>query len=382
MLIKSFLTIFLVWPAFSWAQTQYTVRKGDTLLKIADKALGTAKGTDPRRYELVKKIQSLNPDLKNPNALEKGQTIILPNDTKLATEVKPAVEAKAPEVPAPAAPVPQTPPASQTPVVELPQASPPTTKVEPPPAPVPPPPPVAPTTPPPAPVAQPAPTVEKSHEAAHHNFIFIQPRYQMVEVSTTEVASQTKAKMKSDSSAGLDIQYGMILNHRFHLLFQAGMTQTQFKDIEGDNTPTVNHKSETLKSFALGVGYEPTSTLHLDLMLMQADHTFLLPTILPEYKLEAVAIPGAELNISWDIYSGASNIIGISAIAEYIGSLTKDEIEYKATTETLGALYWKSKFGHDKVNYKVTLTFKNGHQDTNLTKQHEDLSILGIGVYF
>ena len=54
MVIKSLFPILFLIPAFSWAQTQYVVRKGDTLLKIADKTLGTAKGVDrhttPLRY--------------------------------------------------------------------------------------------------------------------------------------------------------------------------------------------------------------------------------------------------------------------------------------------------------------------------------------------
>jgi hypothetical protein len=241
---------------------------------------------------------------------------------------------------------------------------------------VPPPPPSA------GPAAPPPPQLVKSHEAAHHNFFFLQPRYQTLEISTKEIATDTTAKMKADSSIGLDLQYGVILNHKFHMLFQAGVTQTQFKDIEGDSPLTVNHKSETLKSFGLGIAYDITSRLHLDLMLMHADRTFLLPAVLPAYELTAVAIPGAELNISWDVYSGASNIFGVSAIAEFIGNLKKNDVEYKSTVESIGALYWKSNNGHDRKNYKVTVLYKKGHQDTSLTKQNEDVGVLGVGFYF
>ena len=88
MVIKSLFSILVIVPVFSWAQTQYVVRKGDTLLKIADKSLGATKKTDPRRYEVAKKIRELNPNMKNPNALEPGETIVVPADTKTPAPTK------------------------------------------------------------------------------------------------------------------------------------------------------------------------------------------------------------------------------------------------------------------------------------------------------
>ncbi|MBL7544096.1 MAG: LysM peptidoglycan-binding domain-containing protein [Bdellovibrionaceae bacterium] len=397
---------------FAWAQTQYVVRKGDTLLKIADKSLGITNGSDPRRYDFVKKVRGLNPELKNPNELEPGQTIIIPNVSKTASDEKvrpvkkPVVVVTPPVTVDPSSvgsqsagaadaapsemgsPTPTTVEAPIQSSVSKPELPPPTTApvTEPSPAqhsasPTPQPADSTALTPPH--VAATSSSTAKHGNEEHHNFFFVQPRYQTLKIDTKETATDTTASMTAQSSAGLDIQYGLILNHRFHLLFQAGVTQTQFKDIEGDNTPTVNHKSETLKSFAVGVALEATSTLHLDLMLMYADRTFLLPgATLPEYELHAISLPGAELNISWDIYSGSSNVFGISAIGEYIGEATKDLVEYKSTVEPIGALYWKSKYGHDRLNYKVTLMYKHGNQDTSLTKQNEDLGVLGVGFFF
>lgn len=366
MLEKYLMAFLMIVPLFSGAQTQYIVRKGDTLLKIADRILGNTKPNDPRRYELAKKIQSLNPHLKNPNALEPSQTITLPGQEKAvslappthpaATFADPVPEVLPPSVPEQPAPVP--------PVIVNSESLPTPTPV-----------PV-----PPVPNAVQKPETHDKH-SEHTNFVLVQPRLQTLQISTKETATGTKAKMKSDSSVGLDLQYGFVLNHRFHLLFQAGITQTTFGNIEGDAT-SVNHKSETLTSYALGIGYEATSKLHLDLMVMYADRTFLLPEVLPAYLLESVTIPGAEFNISWDAFTTGSNIFGISAIAEYIGQLKKNNVDYKSTLESIVALYWKTNRGHDHINYKMTLSYKKGHQDTSLTEQKEDVTSFGVGFYF
>lgn len=362
MMNRSFAALLFLVPVLSWSQTDYVVRKGDTLLKIADKTLG-AKSS--QRYEFVKKIQNLNPELKNANAIEPGQTLKIPSDTKAVVVEKAVQPAAAPAEILPA-PTP-TPPAAETPV----------------------PAPVAPTpvitqTPLSAHASNPSPHDKNVHEEAssHSNFFFIQPRYQMLEIKTKELATKTNVSMKSQSSFGLDVQYGWILNDHFHLLFQAGLTQTQFNDIKGDTPVSVNHKKETLKSFAAGVAYEATHTLHLDLMLMYADRTFLLPATLPDYELEAVAIPAAELNVSWDFYAGDSNIFGLSAIGEYLLSAKKNGVDYKSAFEPFGALYWKLNYGHDNMNYKATLTYKHGHQKTSVSDQKEDLTALGFGFYF
>lgn len=367
---KSLIALLFFAPVFSWAQTQYVVRKGDTLLKIADKSLGNPKTKDPRRYEIAKKIRELNPTLKDPNALEPGQAITVPNEAK--SEVAEKAVALTPPTHPPVTLAEPTPPLAQTPA-EVPA---PPAKPEPPP--LPPPVPVLTVTPPPEPPR----AVEAKHEAKHSNFFLIQPRLQTLQIETKELASETKATLKSQSSAGIDLQYGVVLSERVHLLFQAGVTQTEFNNIEGVEGITVNHKTETLNSYAVGVAFEATPKVHLDLMLMQSERTFLLPEVLPAYLLEKVALPGAEFNISWDVYSRASNIFGISAIAEYIGELKKDNIEYKSAVEPIVALYWKSDRGADRTNYKMTLTYKQGHQDTNLTEQKENLAVFGVGFYF
>lgn len=360
MLNKSLITLLITAPFFSWAQTQYTVRKGDTLLKIADKNLNSSKPNDRRRYELAKKIQSLNPSLKNPNVLEPGQVIAIPGQSKAEVVEKPVVLAPLPEK--------REEPVPSLHVVAEPEPAPVSVQI-------------VPAVIPEKPVA-PVPTVKKEEKHDEHkNFIFVQPRIQTLQIETKEIATETKAKMKSDSSLGLDLQYGLVLNDRFHLLFQAGMTQTEFSNIEGDGA-SVNHKSETLKSFAIGVGYKAAANVHLDLMLMYADRTFLLPDTAPAYLLEAVALPGAELNISWDVVSVATHIFGMSVIAEYIGELKKDDVDYKSTLDPVVALYWKSNRGQDRTNYKMTLMYKKGHQDTSLTQQKEDVTSFGVGFYF
>lgn len=396
MINKFLLVFFALVPVFSWSQTSYVVRKGDTLLKIADKTLGSPDKKDPRRYEIVKKIRALNPDLKDPNVLELGQTLTIPNDIQITTAAKsvaaPQVALKPPPSAVTAHPaepvvVPVVEPAIKA---ELPPPSfekePVSAHEETPAKPVPPSVQASAVDTKPAPALEVVKPQEAKKEEAHHNFFFVQPRYQIVKIKAKEIATETEASMTSKSSFGVDVQYGVVLSERLHMLFQAGVTSTQFKDIEieGDSAivPVVDHKSETLKSFSLGIGYQVASRMLVDFMLMYADRTFLLPHALPDYELHAVAIPGAELNVSFDIFKGTSNIFGISFIGEFIGALTKDHVEYKSTVEPIGALYWKSNRGHDRMNYKVTLMYKKGHQDTDISKQHEDLGSLGVGFYF
>ncbi|MBS1972328.1 MAG: LysM peptidoglycan-binding domain-containing protein [Bdellovibrionales bacterium] len=382
MFMKLVTAAFLITPCLAWSQTEYTVREGDTLLKIADRSLGSTDKKDPRRYEYAKNLVKLNPKLKNPNALVPGQTILLPGDAPSMKEaavketapanekvgsLKPVAAAAAviaakpePHVAAPAAPAAPLPAPSPSAEVK-PEAA-----------------------------AKEAPEKKEEHakeahsaEAAHHNFIFVQPRYQSVKLTSEDEANHTEATMKSNSSVGFDLQYGKIINERWHLLFQAGLTSTRFGEIEDGAGTNVGHKSETLKSFGVGVAYEATPSLHVDLMALYTEQSFLLPeATLGEYRLEAIAFPGVELNISWDIYSGARNIVGLSVIGEYLGNATKDGVEYKSALEPYGALYWKSNLGADRVNYKVTLTYKHGHQETSVNKKKEDVGTVGVGFYF
>lgn len=335
--------LFLI-PFASLAQTQYIVRKGDTILKIADKNLGTTDKKDLRRYEYAKKIQKLNPNIKNFNQLEPGQTLIIPaKDMPVFVDIKKPAPAERPAVEVrPAKPVVQE--------ILIPKE---------------------------APVES---AIHKLTEA-HPNFIFLQPRYQIVQLESRDLATDTEADLKSKSSFGIDLQYRKIINEQFHLLFQAGLTQTHFKDIEGAATE-INHTSETTKSFGVGLAYEATHSLHLELMMSYADRSFLLPEGSGIYKLESVGIPGAELNLSWDFYAANLNTFGISAIGEYIGNYSKDNIDYKSSFEPFGALYWRSNYGPDRNNYKISFTYKHGHQKTNVSEQKEELMVLGLGFYF
>lgn len=370
MLIRSIVGLFLLISMSAEAQTQYVIRKGDTLLKISDRALGITNRNDVRRYQYLRKLLALNPDLRNPNALEPGQTILVPtegnSDEKAVAEEKPALAPPPPPPPTPKAEEPPPPVVTET---QTPLDSASKTKT-----------PVPQTSPlPSAPVAPPV--VEKKVDE-HADFFVLQPRYQKLKIKAKDKATETEASMEATSSFGLDLQYGRIINERFHFLFQVGVTQTQFKDIESTTGAAVNHKSETLKSFAVGLAYEATHTLHLDVMAVFADRTFLLPATSPDYELAGVMLPGAEVNLSWDFFSGTTSIFGISAIGEYVANGKKGDVDIKSVFEPLGALYWKSNFGERRMNYKVTLTYKHGHQNTSISEQKEDLLGLGVGFYF
>lgn len=365
--------LLLLIPTLSWAQSRYVVRRGDTVLKIADRKLHITDKKDPRRYDYAKQVRKLNPEIKDLNQLEPGQSITLPEDSNEAT----AVAEHASEKDSPAVLIKENP--ALAPIHEV-SANGETT-----------------TTHLPAPKAEDAeaasaavtpaatPAASNSHpdssEEHHANFFFIQPRYQMIHLEVENPATEGKASLKSKSSFGLDLQYGKIINDRFHLLLQGGVTQTAFQSPE-DEATSLNHDSESLKSLGIGVAYEATHTLHLDFMFQYAERTFLLPGTSGTYKLEAVAIPGAELNLSWDLYSGSANIFGVSAIAEYIANAAKEDVDYKSALEPIGALYWRSNFGADRANYKATLMYKHGHQKTSVSEQKEELMSLGVGVYF
>ena len=370
MINQLLVAILFTFTATAWAET-YIVKKGDTLLSIADKSLGTTDKKNPRRYEMAKQIQALNPQLKNPNVLEPGETLTLPGlaESKPVPTPAPVIAAPIPLPPTDLPLTPETAPVAEAPVVAE----------EPPPAPA--------EVPAPAIEAAPAPMAPAAHAAAeekhseHPDFFFIQARYQMLKFKASDVTTKTESTLESKMSYGFDFQYGKILNEKWHLLAQAGITQTEFGDFK-EAGRTINHKKETLKFFGLGAAYELSRSLHLDFMATYADRTFLIPTTATDYELKAHLIPGADLNISWDFYHGDKNIFGISAIGEYIAELKKDNITYKSSVEPLGALYWKSNYGHDSLNYKATLTYKHGHQKTDVSEQYEDLTSLGVGLYF
>ena len=378
--------ILLLFPTLVFAETNYTVRKGDTLLSIVDSQMGTPGKKDPRRYQWAQRLQALNPHIRNPNALEPGDVITIPASTG-STAKSPAVKAP----PTPAATPAATSPKPTAILISAPTKAPSATVV-----------PAAVETseanePLPSfvipaekaenaatPNAEPthaAATPTPSHDDGHSDFIGIQPRFQLLNLKVIDQATKTEAKMDAKSSAGLDLQYGKILNEKWHLLAQVGMTYTEFKAIEGAAGATIDHARETQKFFALGFAYELTHSLHFDALAVAADRTFIIPTSPTTYELKGVMIPGAEANLSWDILHGNSYVAGASLIGEYIAALKKDDIEYKSSLEPVGALYWTSKLGDHRVNYRASLTFKKGHQDTNVSEQKEEAAIAGLMVF-
>lgn len=367
----------LALPTLSFADTTYTVRAGDTLLNIADRGLNaTGEKKDPRRYEIARKIRAKNPQLKNPNSLNPGDTLTLPDMphpmvanagaaavVKQKASVHATAHAELP-TPTPAEHPPVEPPVPPTPVV---------TNTPPPPAPK------------PVPEVEPLPPTPPPHQAEahggdHHDFIGLQPRFRMVTLKTTDLIAEKEYTMKSKSSAGIDLNYAKVLNEQAHLLLSLGFTYTEFKDI--DNGATINHTRESQKAFNIGFAYDILPTLHFDLLLGAADRTFVIPTALDTFELKSLLIPGGELNLSWDFVQTNTYAVGVSAIGEYMASLNKDNVEYKSSFEPMGALYWTSRNGHDQVNYKVSVVYKNGHQKTNLTEQKEELITAGLLVNF
>lgn len=353
----SILAVFL--PAMALAQITYTVRPGDTLLSIVDREMGISNKKDPRRYQWAQKIRAQNPQIKNPNALEPGDVINLPE----RPDAKPVVQAPPPtppaHEPAPTLPAPAPVPAKPALLVSAPVA-------------------------PPAPVELPAvPHAEApaSHaEGAHHDFVGLQPRFQFLSLKATDEATKEEAKLTAKASVGLDLQYGKILNDKWHLLAQVGFTYTEFKPIEGIAGVTIDHSQESQKFFALGVAYEISHSLHFDAFINTADRTFLIPTGTGTWELKGVMIPGAEANLSWDFIQGQGYVVGGSVIAEHIAELSKDDVKYKSSLEPVGALYWTSKRGAEKLNYRASVLYKNGHQHTSVSEQKEEALIAGLMV--
>lgn len=363
MIAKMMFVLLLAAPTMVRADTSYTVRRGDTILKIADRALGIVNDTkDPRRYEFARKIQAKNPQLKNPNGLEPGMILVIPD--------APAAAAR----PVPEVVKPTTVGAAEA-EVKLPPA--PVAAVEPEPE----------TEPVPAPAPAPAhPSVPEasglSHDKpqGHGDFISVQPRIQSAKIHVKDLATEAETTVQTKSSFGLDLQYGKVVGEHAVILVNAGVTSTQFKDLE--EGLSMNHMSETLKNFGVGFAYGLTSSLHLDMMFSFIDRTYVLPHDATSYELESILIPGADINLSWNFWQAPSFVLGVSAIGEYIGAARKDDIDYKSTFEPVGALYWMSQRGSDKLNYRLTATYRKGHQKTSLTEQHEEAGVLGFAVIF
>lgn len=365
----------LVCSTFAHADTTYTVRAGDTLLSIADRTIGDVESKkDPRRYQLAQKIKAKNPQLKNPNNLTPGETIVIPGiaaTTKAAPEPsKPVPTVKAPVIPPPA-PLPEPEHSAPAEVAATEPAIPilkPATeqpKVESP-------------TPAEAPAA-----VETRGEKHEENFDYLalQPRYHFTHIKFTDLATGQKNKVDSKTSAGLDLQYAKAIGERARFLVNVGYTSTQYKPFDS-NALTLEHVNEKQWSYGLGIAYELTSALHLDVMAKMADHTFVLPVDATTYEMHGIALPGGEISLSWDFVNANSYLVGASVIGEYISGTTKNGITYKSAFDTIGMLYVASKRGSDKMNYRLSATYDKRDQNTNVTEQAEESWIAGLTLYF
>lgn len=361
------LGIMFLFPVHSFAQAEYTIKKGDTLLKIADENLKTQNKKDPRRFEFAQKIKELNPNLKNPNQLEPGQMIIIPN--VIVSEPKLAAEASSP---GPTEEKPTKPVMNE--IVEMAKASEPVKTPEPPDE-------IKIEKPSEKAPEENTTQAESQSHAEHHDFIFVQARYQMHTFKPQDLSTKTKSTVESKSGFGLDLQYGKVLNHHWHLLAQGSLTQVAFKDFQ-ESGRTLDPKSKNLKFFGLGAAYVFTDNLFADLLITYADRSFFLPANANDYTLKIYMIPGADFNLTWEFLHLDQDIFGVSGIAEYVSAYKKDNVEYKAAVEPLAALYWKSKFGHESLNYKASVLYKHGHSKTTISDQYEDMIALGFGVYF
>lgn len=370
--------LFAFSSTIAHADTTYTVRAGDTLLSIADRTLGDVQNKkDPRRYEVARKIKAKNPQLKDPNSLTPGETITIPDansSDKSARPAKPAPApvAKAPVIPPPA-PLPEPEHAAPTevatsepaiPIIKQEQA----------------------TAPAPAPAkAEQAAPAEAHASGGHHeenfDYIAVQPRYQFTHIKVKDLATDEEYKTDSKTSAGIDLQYAKAFGERTRLLVQFGYTSTQYKQFDSA-TRTLEHLNETQMSYGLGVANELTSTLHLDAMAKMADRTFLIPVDAATYEAHKMMLPGAELALGWDFVSTNSYVVGGSLIGEYIGGATKDGIKYKSAVDPLAMLYFTSKRGSDKMNYRVSALYDKRDQNTDVTEQVEDTWVAGLTLYF
>lgn len=362
---KSILILILGFPLLTFADTAYTVRKGDTLLSIADRELGITNKKDPRRYQFAQRLREMNPHLSNPNSLETGVVLTIPDAPKAVPSAKTSDRAAARReitLPAPA-PAPAAAPEH---------------------APAPPPPEAASKVAPEA-AAEAAPESHAKADAAgddeHSDFLVFQPRVHASSLEATDEATHATAKLTSKSGLGFDLQYGKILSEKWHVLAQLGYTTTQFKDLEAATGSTIDHLEETQKSFALGAAYEISHALHFDVLFLTAERTFIVPgAVAGTWELKGVLIPGLEANLSWDFLHGSSWAAGASLIAEGFAGAKKDSIDYKSAVEPVGALYWKSNRGHDRLNYRAAATFKNGRQHTSVSEQKENATVFSASL--
>ncbi|MBX3021787.1 MAG: LysM peptidoglycan-binding domain-containing protein [Bdellovibrionales bacterium] len=355
---KYFLLLLLcLHSSLTLADTTYVVRRGDTVLKIADRQLGDTTGAkDPRRYALARQILAKNPDVKDGNALTIGQTLVIPGmPTKEAAAVTAAP-------PATVAQAPTTEPAEKAVVAEAAH-------------------PVA------AASAEAAPPVHQEHSTSvahgqHPDFWTLQPRVQMVDFHTKDRTTHEKVELHSQLFTGLGLGYGWALGDHSHLLFEVGANYAGVK-ATSHHDYSIQKKELWLKNFSFGYETRLTHSLHLHVVAQLNDYLILVPTsVASVYAVRSVQMPVAEVALGWSFLHMSSSVLGLGAAAEYVFPGKDAGVKYKTGFEPAATLYWQSENGADQVNYRVDVRYQPTAQKSDFIDQHGTGYGLRLGFVF
>lgn len=350
-IIISSLVLISSFPVY--AAGGYVVRQGDTILKISDRALGIKNDQkDMRRYEFARSIIAANPDLKDPNVLHPGQTLMVPqNDTRQPSAAAPAV----PVAPPPPPPAPATPPAPE---------------------------PVA--APAPAPAPPPAPALAAmppEHHEETSDFLVVQPRVQYHHFKIKNEEAEQEFKLDSQPNPGLGVAFGKAVAADMHLLLLAGLDYTRLKSLHGETDAALDGRTQWLKNFAVGLEWHPVHALKVEVLGLYNDRLFILP-VEDRYEAKSVAVPGAELALKWSALHLSRSVLGLGVAGEYFGAVSKDGHSYKSVVDPVGSLFWETARGPRHLNYGVTLNFAPNAQHPAGMEQEVETFGLNMNLIF
>lgn len=371
--------MLFVLPSFSLADSTYKVRKGDTILKIADKTIGiTNDKKDPRRYKFAKEILAKNPALKEPYNLEPGQTIVLPDFKKAKTsaprKAAPAIVNELPEES-----VQETGRAKKEDTVQSENMKLPVRVPKPQPLPE-----------IPTPVYQEPEVIGETPSALveapkpHHNhndFFFLQPRYQTDSYHLKNKTTDQKLELSSQSNLGMNLGYGKAWGESSAFVIEGGVSSVQMKNFAEEEL-TFDKRTILLKNLALGSETHLTPSVQVVTFLTYADYLVMVPDNLGTYFLKSVMMPGVEIALSWDAVHFGSSALGVNLTAGYIADGTLDGLKYTTGFEPAYALYWKSENGANQTNYRVDLRAGVSSQNSDLADQHADNKSLRFTAVF
>jgi hypothetical protein len=350
----SILTFFVAFSATSFADTEYVVRPGDTVLRIADRALRITDRSDPRRFDFAKKILAQNPQIKNKNALEIGDKITIPATGERAVASEAPEKAPAPEEIVEEKAVPEKVEESMAPEAVVPEVKKVVLEEEP-------------KVNAPKEV-EPAKAHGSDREIEPSDFFAVEPRYVFNSYKVKDKQADKDLNLYSKVNAGIGFTYGKMLTHDLVLLFEAGAQYTQMRSLHDPQGDLVE-QSQWLKDFAIGVEYEIVYSLSVEAKATLADHLFILPRGGMEYAVEGVLIPGGEIALNWAFLQQRSFFIGIGVGAEYAGWASKSGRTYKSVIDPAASLYWQTRRGEHKTNYRLAATYSASGQSSDVTDQ-------------